>query len=160
MLTFLDDQVASRCDGSPTGGPDCLVIDEKPERLAQGLRDVCWVASFTLTHPDPGQPAVGPNGQVARGTTVTVQTKCIEVFGAMRGKTLTEFDAELTRRCGDSANTAGCLLVTESPPVDPAERSTCTVDTLAYTPEETAVPGQIAVLERGTVVTVVTLCGG
>jgi hypothetical protein len=81
-LTALDDSVTERC-GSPTGGPDCLVIIEEPP-VEDDLRGICRVGSFTYD-PEPinVEEGGGEGGRLLqRGTEVRVTTDCTPQDGA------------------------------------------------------------------------------
>ena len=95
-----------------------------------------------------------------RGTTVTVNAKCLFALPDQVGKTLAELDEAMLGLCGSTTGGPGCLTVEEQPVVEPDLRSTCTVASLTYSPEPTLVAGQPPALEQGTLATVTTVCPG
>ncbi|MET0764064.1 MAG: hypothetical protein ABWY29_04305 [Blastococcus sp.] len=151
-LEGVDNEVAERC-GDPSGGPDCIIIDEQPAPVPPDLRDACRVGPPQYSK-DPIE--VDGTRKLQRGTTVTLEVRCPQVLDVIEGTTtLSDVDEQIFQRCSGGE---GCSLNAPGAPEDPAARARCTVGSPSYSPPPVDAGPHGSVLDVGTVVTVTVTC--
>jgi hypothetical protein len=152
-LDGVDSEVAKRC-GNPSGGPDCIIIVEKPAPVPPDLRDACRVGP---PHYSTEPIEVDGTRKVPQGTTVTLDVRCPQVLDIVAGTTtLSDVDEQIFQGCSGGQ---GCSLDAPGAPEDPRARALCTVGSPSYSPPPVDAEPYGSVLDVGTVVTVTATCG-